>query len=221
MHNRSLGFFALLVLALAPSLFAADLGLTLKAASTGAGLDLSVGMTPQLNLRIGASGFTTSRDVSEESIDYSADAKLLTGGLMLDWFPAESGFRVTLGGLYNDNHLDLKSKGTGIIEVNGVDYHLSDIGYVDGKVTFAKFAPYLGLGWGNAVGADGDWHFAFDFGAIYQGSPDLKLAAHPNDPAQVPADFYSNLEIERKKTEKDLDSYRYYPVISIGISRRF
>jgi len=56
---------------------------------------------------------------------------------------------------------------------------------------------------------------------LFQGSPKLSVQPHPTNPALVPASFYTNLETERAKTENDIKSYKYYPVVGIGLSFGF
>ena len=92
-------------------------------------------------------------------------------------------------------------------------------------------APYLGLGWGNAVNTIGSkWSFSSDFGVLFQGSPEIKLTANgeakdlaSNQTIKIDTDtvFQAELEKQTRKTNKDAKDFKFYPVISMGASYRF
>jgi len=104
-------------------------------------------------------------------------------------------------------------------DINGVSYSAAQVGNLRGNVDFNSIAPYLGIGWGNPFGSGGNWSFSCDLGVVFQGSPNVSLAADgqfADDPA-----FQANLEAERRDLEDELDSYKYYPVVSLGVTYRF
>lgn len=207
---------------LAPSLLAQGVAISAKVGSTGVGGDLTVGISPYVNVRAGVAGFTHSETRRQQEVEYDADLKLLTEFLVLDLHPAAKGFRISAGAYYNSNKVSAVSTDATTYTINGKVYHASDIGKVDGTVDFdKKIAPYLGIGWGNAVAPGSHWRFAFDLGAFYQGSPKVGLKATPANPALVPPGFAADLETERQKTEDDLKSYKVYPVLAFGVSFRF
>jgi hypothetical protein len=108
-----------------------------------------------------------------------------------------------------------------VYTINGVDYPAALIGRLHGKVETEKIAPYLGLGWGNAVAPGSRWRFALDVGAFYQGEPEVSLVARPANPDLVPPGFEEDLEAERREIEEDISDYRIYPVVALGVSFRF
>ncbi len=77
----------------------ADVGVLLKAGTLGAGLDVSVGMSESLGLRLQANALSYEDDFTESDVDYSADLKLQSAGLLLDWHPFSGVFRVSAGRL--------------------------------------------------------------------------------------------------------------------------
>ena len=101
--------------------------------------------------------------------------------------------------------------------INGNDYELSDL---HGDVSFDDFAPYAGLGYGNAAGLDGRWHFAFDLGVMFQGKPKVSASATAADPGLQP---YLDADLAAKVADiqDQADAYQFYPVLSIGVSFRF
>jgi hypothetical protein len=192
-----------------------------KIGTLGAGADLSLQLASSLNARLGIQGLSYNTDRTESEIDYDADLKLFSGLVTADWFPFQNGFRISPGLLANGNELDLNGRpraGT-TYEINGITYDADQVGSLNGNVDFNSLAPYLGVGWGNPFGAGGNWSFSFDLGVVFQGSPNVSLTV--NGDLASNEDFLANLEAERRDLEDDLDDFKYYPVVSIGITYRF
>ena len=200
---------------------AQGVALTAKVGSTGVGADLTVGLARSLNLRLGAQAWTRSETRTEQEIEYDADLKLVSGELLLDVHPGGRGFRISVGAIVNGNEVTAVSTENAVYTINGVRYPVGLVGRLEGRVDTNTLAPYLGIGWGNAVVAGGPWRLAIDAGAFYQGKPKVSLTAHPLIPILLPARFEQDLEAERQDIENDLDSYRFYPVVSLGVSYRF
>ncbi len=213
----------LFMAALIPGVAAADgLGLTAKLGTLGYGAELTGRITDNSNWRLGANGFNYSHTTTESNVDYDARLKLQTASLLADYHPFDGTFRVTAGVFYNKNRLDLTGKPAagGTYEIDGVTYTAAQIGTLTGKLTFDKTAPYVGIGWGNAVARGSGWNFAMDIGAIYQGKPKFALTA---DSAFCNADATcrAHLANEQADAEAKLADYKWYPVISIGVSYHF
>jgi hypothetical protein len=131
--------------------------------------------------------------------------------------PAADGkFRISLGGLYNDNKLDLTGAPTGgNYVINGITYTAAQAGTVTGNVKFNKFAPYVGLGYGNAL-ADSGWGLSLDAGAIYQGMPKATLSA-----TGAAAGLAANVAAEQIQLQNSVKNYKWWPVVSVGMDYRF
>jgi hypothetical protein len=201
--------------------FAQGVALGPKVGTTGIGADLTIGLARSLNLRVGAQGFSRSETRTEEQIEYDADLKLVSGEILLDLHPRGRGFRISGGVIVNGNAVTAVSSENAVYTINGVPYPVGVVGRLRGRIDTNDFAPYLGIGWGNAVAPGSRWRFALDAGAFYQGKPKVSLTAEPLIPALVPPRFARDLEAERRKIEDDLDSYTIYPVLSFGVSYRF
>lgn len=200
----------------------AAVGMTLKVGSLGVGADMTVGLHERLNARANVNYFSYGTAFEEDSgnggsATIEPKLKLLSFGGLLDWHPWAQGFRISAGLYLNRNKLDLAAETSETVEINDREYSLSDLG---GKVEFNSLSPYLGLGYGNAAGADGHWHFSFDIGALFQGSPQIDLRATASDPA-VQALLEADIVAEEKRLEDDLGAITVYPVVSFGVSYRF
>lgn len=212
---------AILVAGLASPSRAQNVALGIKAGTLGAGLDVTVGLVPMLNVRVGAQAFSYSRTFNEQGIPYDGKAAFRSAWLLLDVHPGGGGARISAGGVFSGNKVTGSSPSSGTVTVNGVAYPVAAVGTIDGKATANDVCPYVGLGWGNAVRAGSPVRFAFDVGVFYQGAPKVSLTAHPANPALVPPAFFADLEKERQKVEDDASKYKFYPVVNLGLSYRF
>jgi len=197
----------------------------LKAGTLGVGLDISRMFSESFGLRANINGLTynDNRDISD--INYDTDLKLLTVGLLADYYPMESNFRISAGLYYNDNHADgtfVPTAGT-TFEFGDNTYTAAEIGRIDAGAYYKdSVAPYVGFGWGNKSSSDG-WGFTLDIGALYQGS--TKVYADPAINAGLPANIRDqikdDIEKERIQIEDDIKDYKWYPVIMLGINYSF
>ena len=195
----------------------ADVGLTGKIGTLGYGADLTVGLTPNANLRAGFNIFSYEMESDEEEAEIQAEIDWQTIAALFDWHPASGGFRISAGLLLNNNEILLSATPGESVEINDVEYLITDL---NGKVSFNDLAPYLGIGFGNAASENSRWHFSFDLGVMFQGEPKISInatAANPGQQAQLDA----NLEEERKDIEDESKPFNIYPVLSFGLSYTF
>lgn len=225
---KKAGLTALLLL-LAASPGAAQVALGAKASTLGAGAELTVGLSRQLNTRLGLNAFDYSERREASDIEYDGEASLRTATALLDWHPGGGGFRLTGGIVYNDTEVTGNSlpPASGVYDLGGVPVPVSILGTLDAKADFDPVVPYAGLGWGNAVAEGKKLGFFFDLGVIFQGEADVELT--PNIPAGSPINTTPGardaLEILLSREEADLEDeaadYDLYPVVAIGLTYRF
>lgn len=184
-----------------------------KAGTVGVGVEGTFALSDRFNLRGGLYALEVSWDDTREGIDYDGDADLQNAGLLLDWHPARGGFRVSVGGFQTGNAFDGDADGE--LEV-GDDTYMSAL---NAKVEWDGFAPYLGIGWGNAVLNPG-WSFSFDLGVMFVGEPSVSLTGSVSDPALEQA-FEDDLAIEEQALQEDFEDAKYHPVVNLGFAYRF
>ncbi len=228
MKNRylKLALFASLVsFGCASSAFAdtGNIAIGAKASTLGFGGEVTVGLTPSFNVRAGYNGYNYSGSTSQNQINYDYKLSLGSVPVMLDWYPFEhSGFRLSPGVIFNNNKLSATGTPTGggsyTLGVN--TYTSTQIGSLTGSVDFDKTVPYLGLGWGNAVGKNGGLSFVFDLGVMFQGTPKVALAAS-NPTIQNSPTFQTDINKEISDLKDKTDKFKYYPVLSIGLAYGF
>ena len=196
------------------------IGLAVKIGTLGPGLEAAIGIVEWLNLRAGGNYFRVRHGGSVSDVEYDFDVKLASVPLLADLHPFKNEFRITGGVIYNRNMADLDGTPNKITKIGDIEYTPEQIGELSGSVRFNNWAPYIGLGYGNAVlDADKTWGFVFDIGVMWQGSPSIALSAN-GTLADNPI-FQQNLAKQENDIQDDADVFRIYPVLSFGISYQF
>jgi len=206
----------------AGSVHAAELATTLDLGTTGLGLHLSTPLNTKLNGRVGLNVANYSYDGNTSDMEYDFKLKLKTVDALLDYHPFDGAFRITGGVVYNGNKIDARAKPNGgTYTVNGRPYAAAAVGDLSGKIDFRKAAPYLGIGWGNAVKAQG-WSVGADLGVSFQGSPKTQLASNNcTAPAPLCQQLASDVAAENAELAEEVKDFKLYPVVRVGISYRF
>jgi hypothetical protein len=207
-----LGLYALSSLMLAEA--AGGLALVAKVGTLGLGLEGSTSLLEDFNARLGYNAISFETDQTIDDIKYDVDIDLQSLSLLLDWHPLSGGFRVSAGVMANGND----AKGSAPVGNYTIgDTPFTNVG-LDARVDFNSAAPYLGIGWGNAVASDKGWGFNVDLGVMFQGTPEVSLIPTGPNAGLVPE---SELIKEQQKLQDDADDFKYYPVLSVGVSYRF
>ena len=202
-----------------------DVGMSLKIGTLGYGADATIGLTERFNARLGFNMFNYEMTESDEDDDggaadeITAEIDFLTLPVLIDWHPWSGRFRLSGGIVFNNNEITLSAIPGDTIELGPNDREYA-VDSLDGKASFGSVAPYLGIGVGNAVGANGNWHFAMDIGVMFQGSPEIELSAVALNPAEQAA-LDRDIDEEVAEIEDDTDFFSMYPLISLGVSYKF
>jgi opacity protein-like surface antigen len=197
----------------------ADLG------TTGAGVHLVVPMESDLNGRFGINYLKHDTTTHSGGIAYDAQAKLQTFDVLFDWYVlANSRFRLTGGVVYNGNEISGRARpeGDGFYHINGRRYLPSDVGTLDGKVDFQKAAPYIGIGWGNALSPNRRWNFNADLGAFYQGKAHVNLVSRGCTSSPVTCIVLArDVAAEEARLSDELSDHKFFPVLRASVSYSF
>lgn len=229
-------------LALAASNVQAEvpLALDVHAGTLGGGVGLTIGVREKLNVRIGGSFFSYSTETEGEddnpndgvgSLEYDGDLDLSNGHILADWHPFSGGFRLSGGLLLNGNEFSAAAQcNQNQCEVGDQTFEDDDLGRITAATDFDSVAPYLGIGWGNAVAAGSPWGFQAELGVVFQGEANIQLnqeggcqgtVGTVQGQAACRAQVRAELDREQNEINDDLDEFDIYPLLSIGISYRF
>lgn len=196
-------------------------GLTAKIGTLGVGAELNLGISDRLSARVGFNAFNYKYNTTSDTVNYDFKLQLQTISALADWYPFAGWFRTSAGLLYNNNKVSLDGKPTGgSYTINGNTYLATDVGSLQGTMTFNKVAPYLGIGWGNPVAKNKGWGLASDIGVMFQGKPKTNLTATcgPTLSPTACTQLQTDTATENTKLQDDLSNFKWWPVVSVGIS---
>jgi hypothetical protein len=218
---------ATLVLAALPmQAYAADGMVKLDAhvSTLGGGLELAMPMTERYTARLGFNTFKISANESSSGLNYTGDLKLSSVTALVDWRPWSGVTHLTAGVIFNNNKLEMNATSTGATYViDGFNYTAPVGETINTSVGFNKVAPYLGIGWSGQPKKQG-FSFSTDIGILFQGSPQATVTASSGwagtgvDATKTVNDLVANAQ---NQLNSDLSSFKYYPVISVGIGYTF
>lgn len=185
-----------------------------KVSTLGLGGELTKKVTSNVNARFGFNTFNYDMDFSAEDVEYDLGLDFLSYSALVDWHVFNGSFRISGGALINQNEFSLDATPTETITIGDTEYTIGDIGTLSGEITFEDVAPYIGIGWGNAVAPTKKWGITTDFGIAFTGAPDVSLSS-------TGVVSQADLDIESVDIEDELSIINIYPVISIGLFYRF
>lgn len=213
---RGLLFASLAVsggLAAAPA--QAQFGIGINVGSNGFGVEAKQSLSPSFDLRFGVSGIAYSLDYEYDDVDYEVEQSLGVSSIMLDWRPMQGKFRMTLGAAYfNDVQSVEATPEPGWLYQIGYNYYdYTEIGVLNGKVSWHTGAPYLGVGW-DFLRSKKCLGFSVDVGAYYRGDPDISLTASGGTGV-----LQSDIDREIQNIEDD--AWTFVPLVQLGMTFKF
>ncbi len=189
-----------------------------SAGTPGLGLELGYDLNETFGLRANGNWFSLSKDVESGDVAYDGKLKLFSMGLLGDFYMFESGFRLTGGAYYNNNHVNIRATPAGTVNIGGTPYAAAQIGRLDGRVDYNEFTPYAGLGYTSSRGEPG-LSLVFDAGVMFQGRPEVTLVSSGGGAGSTT--FAADIERERREIAADLKWTRFYPAVRVGLAYRF
>jgi hypothetical protein len=209
----------------------------------GINMQVAVIANRYMNLR-GVGNFLnyTVNNISVNGFEASTKLNFATGGASVDFYPFPNhGFRVSPGAMfYNQNNVSatVSAPGGTSFSLDQYTYYSSQKNPVTGTagIELNKSNPAFTIttGWGNMIpGRGGHFSFPFEIGAAFMGSPTVNMALTSgqvcSDPAGTQncinvvgnAQLNSNLTAQVIKYQNDVNPYKYYPILSMGVSYSF
>ena len=183
------------------------------------GVEASYRILDKLVLRGAISGYNLNVDQTIFSFsdievdDFNFDVRSFFAGAMLAWHPFGSDLRLTGGFRYVK--IDFDSLDSNGAQLGANSYTFAQVGEIHRTVSNSNpLAPYLGIGYDVAHfnRESTTFTFAFDFGALYAGDPDVSVKT-----TKSVAGLSSDLAQETETLRSDLEKYyRFYPVFMVS-----
>ncbi len=211
---------ALLSLALAGlvgTAASAQVGISIRAGTLGAGGELSIRPSRYLGLRLGGNYLTFKRSATIQGIDYDITPKFESGTAILELHPFGGSFHLSGGMMWNANEGTVAARLGGPITVGSQTYQPSDIGSLRGLINYQKkYVPYAGLGFSGRSRIS----LLLDLGLVFSGYPTVSLTGTTNLTGPAQAIFDQNVRQEVQNIQDDITSrsyLKYHPVVSMGL----
>jgi len=220
---QSAGKIVVAAAALAATGLAQGQALTARIGTSGAGLEVGVGIGSHFGVRANVLGGSISHDEVDSGIRYDGKFKLSNGSLLLDLHPFAGSFRVSAGIAYNNNRMDASAvPQDGFIEINQVRYPAASVGRLDAAVRWDRASPYVGIGFGMRPAGAAGFFLSTDIGAFFQ-RPAVSLmgTCGPALPALVCQQLQADVRAEEAQLRNDFEDVNWYPVLAVGIGYRF
>jgi hypothetical protein len=187
------------------------------ASTNGLGANIIYSFNDKLAIRTGFEQLKFNFDFNfdENDISYDANFNYKTGSisLLVDYYLFRSVY-LTGGVGFSSFNPYIKGEASSSWKYGDIYIPPEDIGKFSFSVEPSmKISPYAGIGFGRNIGLNKRIAVNFEMGAFYLGSPDITInATGLLAPTSDPAHGQKNL------FEKQLESYRFYPVLKFGIS---
>ena len=214
--RKAYGLLFVLAIAAFPGFLMAQggIGVAGHVGTMGVGVDAAISPAPGIGLRAGANIMPVEINGAFSDVDFTVNLQSPQMTAMIDLYPF-GGFRLSGGLRYSSSNIELSGDVDQAIDLGGTSYNLDSL---VGTIMTPDIAPYVGIGFGNPTKRG--LGIFIDLGVAYQGAPELDLDAFGN--ATTLPGFATNLEEERLDIEDALSTYfRFYPVISLGLSIGF
>jgi hypothetical protein len=138
----------------------------------------------------------------------AVDINLSSVQLVADWYPTASGFRLTGGGVINNNKITVAGTGASFGTASGQT--------VNGEIKLSDgISPYLGLGYSAKPKDAKGLGLNFDLGVMFQ-NPKVTLTSTGTVNASQ-----TDIDAQIAKVQDAVNNLKVMPVIGLGISYSF
>ena len=219
MQSLRFGFIVVLLLGLdANSTFAQGVTGSVHVSTLGIGAQVAKPIATRINFRGGIDIQPVGFKVAMEDVEMDVKLPSATVTAVLDLYPGAGGFRLSAGLLYFGDSIGIEGAPADNVDFGDSVYTRAQVGTIQGSFGTSRFAPYAGLGWGNARGSG--FGFAMDLGMAYHGTPEFSLEA--TGPLASDPLFRMDLDAEAATANEDIPGIAsFYPVLKLGLSYGF
>lgn len=197
-------------------------GVGVTGGTTGVAAEVKANPLPTSQLLVrGSYNFAEfSGDIESDGIQYDGDFTLSNFGAFADVAPFGGPFYISGGAYVGKKEADLLATPATDVTIGGTTFTPADVGSLIGKAEFKDVAPYVGVAFDNFANSIGGWSFNARAGVMFVGSADVNLTSANGLLSSDPA-LLNELREEIESIEEDAKDYKYFPVLTIGIARRF
>ncbi len=188
--------------------------------TTGLSGEVKYAPSETIMLRGAVSNISVSGELESAGVIYDGDFDMTTVAGFVDLAPFSNGFVLSGGAYLGDKGGDLVATPSQNVEIGGQVFTPEEVGSLFGDVSANDFAPYLGLGYDGFMRHDSPWSFNARAGVMFTGSPEVELTS-ANGLLSDRDVLRTELENEVRELESDAEDFKYFPVVTVGVTRRF
>ncbi|PLX08074.1 MAG: hypothetical protein C0598_12475 [Marinilabiliales bacterium] len=190
-------------------------GIGIKASTFGFGADVIKSFNQNFTLRLGGSymkqdiKISTFDDLGGSAFNYTTLGSI---SLIFDYYIFRSVY-ISAGAMYNMTKLEFESQAEESQTIGNIEISPETIGSVTYTLLPNEICPYLGIGFGHTLSRNKLVAFNFDLGAVYQGSPKVKLdATGMVTPTANPE--------QQQLLQENVKDWKFYPFMNFQLSFR-
>lgn len=203
--------------------FSASAGQTtpyLAASTLGVSLGVHYAITPAFSMSAGVNSFSRDVELKEGGTPFSGEAQLESAELIAKWHPFKGNFYLAAGLLFNEGEVTAQATSSGnTFRFNKVNYPISNArAEFKARLDENGISPYVGLGYAIKPKAWYGLQLFADAGVIQHDFSTSLTFSGVTDPTGRLA---QEAEEVRRDLEGELDKYRLYPVLRIGLGYSF
>lgn len=192
----------------------------LNLGTPGVGVQVAAKVSDMIVLRGTLDGIAISHDEDYSDVAYDGKAKLFTGGLFADLHPGGGSFFVSGGAYVGKRKINLRAQPTAAVDIGGQTFTPAQVGRLDGEAKLSNLQPFAGLGFDNTFVGERGWGFRALAGVAFSKRPDVSLTASGGTLSND-ANFQARLRAEEADARHDAKDFKYFPVLQVGLTRRF
>jgi len=196
-----------------------ELAVGINGGTTGIGGEVTASISSKLNARVGFNTFSYSLsgayNDNEPGLDYNANLKDNNFSALVDYYPANRGFKLTAGFYYYNFEVNGTAKANQSYTLNEGQpnektFSPDRLGGLGVNVSYPnKLMPYAGLGFGNPVAAKGRLKLNVQLGVLYSGAPNISMSGNG---------LISGTTDQASAFQQGLNEFKWLPVINLGVS---
>lgn len=162
-----------------------------------------------------AGALSIGRDGRREGLTYSGKFKANRVGILMDWYPAANGFRLSGGLAYSDIRFQLNANGSSGT-INGIPVNLTGETF-NLQVKYPTWTPYFGIGYRHYPAKDTGLSFFVDVG-LTVGKFNTKV-----DTSLIGTQGITRTDVEQEaqKVRDSVSKLAVLPAGAIGLGYRF
>lgn len=197
-------------------------GVGVTGGTTGVAAEIKANPLPSSRVLLrGSYNFAEfSGDIESDGIQYDGDFTLSNFGAFADLAPFGGPLYLSGGAYIGKKEADLIATPATNVTIGGTSFTPADVGSLIGTAEFNDIAPYAGIAFDNFANSIGGWSFNARAGVMFVGSAEVNLTSAGGLLSSDPT-LLNELIQEIESIEEDAKDYKYFPVVTLGIARRF